>query len=226
MKFSDLAYTAIYINLARREDRRINTEYLLDLNGIKAQRHYGISASWVDDARGFQNKERYACSLAKRMAIRRGLIRGNGAVLMFEDDIVFHKNFIERIHLLKIPEDWDLFYLGCRHLEKPITCSPGVVKCTQATDNHAILIHRKCARKVIKALSGYGRGSPPSIMYSDLQLSLLHNDLNAYAAYPNLVWQGHSHSDTSGYELSHYNDEGEQIIPPSGFGSRGLVEIR
>ena len=126
MKLSDLKLAIVYVNLAHREDRRAETEYQLFQLGLTAQRQPGIKAAWVRDPWGFQNERRYACSLAKRLAIRRGFQTGAEAVLLLEDDVVFHPEFHDRLAGIELPENWGLFYLGCRHCSRPrfATCWP------------------------------------------------------------------------------------------------------
>ena len=210
MRLSDLNLAIVYVNLAHRDDRRAETEYQLAMQDLRAERQPGINAAWVRDTRGFQNERRYGCSLAKRLAIRRGMQTGADAVLLLEDDIVFHPEFHERLTQLELPEDWGLFYLGCRHLKRPEVVAPGLVRCRRATDNHAVLVRRKYYHQVIRGLAGKGRGAERTIPYSDTQLAGSQDIIPSYAAYPNLVWQGYSHSDTSGHPLTHYHNDGRQ----------------
>lgn len=211
MKFSDLNISIVFVNLGCREDRRAEVEYQLAVHGWEAARQPGIKAEWVPDARGFQNERRYACSLAKRMAIRRGMRTGAEAVLLLEDDLVFHPEFHQRLAQLELPDDWGMFYLGCRHYERPEIPGPGLVKCNLAVDNHAVIVRRSHYWPVMGGLAGSRRNAERDISYSDLKLAQQQHKIPAYAAFPNLVWQSSSWSDTSNRVLTAYDAEGCQV---------------
>ena len=214
MKLSDLTLAIVYVNLAHREDRRAETEYQLSQIGLKAMRQPGIKAAWVRDPWGFQNARRYACSLAKRLAIRRGFQTGAEAVLLLEDDVVFHPDLHERLAGIDLPEDWGLFYLGCRHCLRPGLEGKNLLRCTKATDNHAVIVRRSHYWAVMRALAGSRRGAPRGILYSDLQLARQQDRIPSYAAFPNLAWQALSWSNTSECPLRAYHPDGRQGLFP------------
>ena len=212
MKLADLHLAIVYVNLAHREDRRAETEYQLAMQGLHGERQPGIRADTVRDPWGFQNERRYACSLAKRLAIRRGMQTGADAVLLLEDDIVFHPEFHERLAEIELPEDWGLFFLGCRHIRTPVPVRGGVVRCTFAIDNHAMVVRRSQARIVMAGLRGSRRGAGRTILYSDHQLAALQGEVPMYAAYPNLAWQACSQSDACDERGSRYHTDGRQVF--------------
>ena len=214
MKLSDLKLAIVYVNLAHREDRRAETEYQLFQLGLKAERQPGIKAAWVRDPWGFQNERRYACSLAKRLAIRRGFQTGAEVVLLLEDDVVFHPEFHDRLAGIDLPEDWGLFYLGCRHCLRPGLVQKHLVRCTRATDNHAVIVRRSHYRAVLRGLAGQHRGAPRTILYSDLQLASQQDRIPSYAAFPNLAWQKYSWSNTGECPLTAYHEDGRQGLFP------------
>lgn len=198
------------INLAHRADRWKAAKAEFAKQGLTVQRSPGVPAGQVRDPWGFQNERRYACSLAKRLAIRRAYLAGAEAVLIFEDDIVFHPQWRERLAEIELPEDWGLFYLGCRHFERPEVVSPWLVQCRLATDNHAFAVRRDYFQKVIRGLRGTRKGAPRTILYSDLQLAGWQDRIPAYAVYPNLVWQRANHSDNSRSVVAWYDADGRQ----------------
>ena len=210
MKLTDISIKIVYINLAHRQDRRAKLQLQLDQLGLAAVRQAGINARWVNDQRGFVNKRRYAVSLAKRMALRRGYQSGADAILMLEDDVIFHPNLRERLSCLTVPDDWRIFLIGGRHIERPQIVAPGIVKCQLTTDNQAVLIRRDFCRCAIRALSGERKGAQPTIAYSDAKLAALQNEVPVYAAFPNLAWQDRNYSDTGQCHTGAYNDDGSQ----------------
>ena len=228
MTLSEINPLVVYVNLPRREDRRFETEFALKERMISYVRQPGINSIDVRNAWGFKDSRRYACSLAKRLALRRLKFTGHDSVLLLEDDVCFHPNFEELLGRIKLPPDWCLFYLGCRHLLKPIYVGTGIVRCTKATDNHALVVRRSFLNKALHALRGTSRGAPATIDYSDLKLSGIHGSVPAYAAYPNLAWQRSSYSDNSSCHLSFYTPEGNQRMFSSmmeGFAAEHTLEF-
>jgi hypothetical protein len=199
-----------YLNLGNREDRRNDVEYQFWQHGLEVIRQPGIKAAWLRDAWGYSTTAKRACALTKRLAIRRARIAGADAILLFEDDVVLHPEFRERVEAINLPDDWGIFYFGCQHLERPEIVCPGLVKVRSAFDNHAVAIRREHFLKVSKAMRGTGRGRPPQKTASDVELASLHATIPTYAAFPNLAWQAVSPSDVLGRTYSNYREDGSQ----------------
>ena len=212
MRLADLDLEIIYVNLSTRSDRRILTEEQLRLVGLSAKRQQGIQSRFVRDSRGFYNDRRYACSLAKRIAIRRAKLSRSRALLLLEDDVVFHPDLHERLSAIELPTDWQLFFLGCCHIEPPTIFSEGLVRGTRMIGNHAVIIRDSSYGAVIAALSGSGRGSVRQYGGSDLRLAELHAKLPMYCCYPNLAWQRDGFSDISRVSVRRYDVQGNQVV--------------
>lgn len=200
----------VYVNLGHREDRREELLPQFDELGLEVDRQPGISASIVRHSWGYKNERRYACSLAKRLAIRRGKHRKAEATLLFEDDVILAKDLHQRLDEITIPNDWAIFFLGCKHIDRPLFIAPGLVRVAKAVDHHAMIIRDKFYTKVIRGLSGLNRNSDRTIEFSDAKLSLLQNEIPCYAAYPNLAWQRFSYSDNLGFPMTSYYSDGRQ----------------
>jgi GR25 family glycosyltransferase involved in LPS biosynthesis/SAM-dependent methyltransferase len=214
MNLADLNIAVVYVNLASRQDRREEVEYQVQRMGWKAIRQPGIRGQDVRDPWGYQNARRYACSLAKRLAIRRGLSTGADAVLLLEDDVVFDDKAQQRLGALELPEDWAMLYLGGRHLQRPVPVGrQGLIRLRETADNHAVLIRARHGRAVMRALAGSGRGAAPSILYSDVKLALLQQTLPCFGVYPNIAWQAVSFSENGQRIQSHYDSNGRQTSP-------------
>jgi hypothetical protein len=178
MDFENAFPLRFWINLGRREDRRVETEARLAEVGIEAEQFVGIdggrkrsevgkskvesrdgetrirkpdSGVWkggvvadgdvgglkvcmgergaatgdlrhdapATEVRGYESAGRYALALTQRLILREAGRRGAPAVLLLEDDVVFHPNFRELVGAVELPEDWAIFYLGCAHAERP-----------------------------------------------------------------------------------------------------------
>ena len=146
MTFEEAFPLCFYINLGRRQDRRVDTEERLEAAGIKAIRFPAVDAlhfsekyqraplpddfskfSELEQARlrkarevrGYDSPGRYALALTQRMAIREAKRRKMDAVMLLEDDVVLHPNFANLFQSVHLPDDWGIFYLGCSHQQKP-----------------------------------------------------------------------------------------------------------
>ena len=105
------------INLGRREDRRHEVEGELEKAGIVAERFAAVDAARKpagdglvlerpQPVRGYESAGRYALALTQRLALREAARRKAPAVLLLEDNVVFHPNFRALIATVELPEDW------------------------------------------------------------------------------------------------------------------------
>lgn len=212
MTLHELFPYRVCVNLAFREDRRRRVWQRFEALGLEVDRQPGIPSRWVRDSWGFHRKQRYACSLAKRLAIRRAKLAGAPAVLLMEDDVVFAEDMEGKLEKIELPRDWQVFFLGCKHLGRPEPVAPGLVRVTRAADHHAIGIRAEVYDEVIRGLAGTGRGSPRTIHYSDVKLAgVLSRLRTVYAAFPNLAWQERSLSENAGKVQSFYDRHGRQL---------------
>jgi hypothetical protein len=171
MTLQEVAPYMVCVNLAEREDRRRAAWKTFAEAGLEVDRQPGVPKRSVKDCRGFYRPQRYACSLAKRMAIRGGRRTGAPAVVLFEDDIVLAPDLHERLAEIELPEDWGIFFLGCRHRERPVPHAPGLVRVTRAVDHHAMVIRAERIGEVLRGLSGHGKGAPATIRFCDDKMS-------------------------------------------------------
>lgn len=224
MDFEQAFPLRFWINLGRREDRRVETEGRLEEQGIMAERFAAVDAletpearnqrqekkGLADEMRGYESAGRYALALTQRLALREAERRGAPAVLLLEDDVVFHPNFRDLIDAVDLPEDWGIFYLGCAHAEKPEWAGRRVVRVSRAVDTHAVAIRAPYYRKVMEMLDRHGKPDLGVAKASDQFLALLHQEIPTYACYPNLAWQDASDSDLLGKEYTNYTKDGRQ----------------
>lgn len=243
MNFEQAFPLRFWINLGRREDRRLETEARLDEIGITAERLAAVDARWIrkrpetrsrrpeerfgagdageqvgqivptahlNDVRGYESAGRYALALTQRLAIREAARRKAPAVLLFEDDVVFHPNFRTLIETVELPEDWGIFYLGCTHNEAPEWAGRRVVRASWAVDTHAIAFSARYYKRVMEILDRHRKPDLGIARASDQFIALLHKVVPAYACYPNLAWQDVSGSDLLGQEYSNYREDGLQ----------------
>ncbi len=199
-----------WINLGRRQDRRVETEWQLQKAGFSAERLPAVDANFVKNPRGYESAGRYALALSQRLAIRKAMLAGAKAVLILEDDVVFHPEFLERLAGIELPEDWGIFYPGCAHHQRPSPAGPGLVRTPYALDTHAFAVKAPYFKRVMAALSVRQGQDTEHARASDWFLADLHREIPTYACYPNLAWQAVSDSDLAGGVYSNYTPSGEQ----------------
>jgi GR25 family glycosyltransferase involved in LPS biosynthesis len=209
------------INLGRREDRRHEVEAVLESAGMTAERFAAVDALWKESAltsnrqgqhpfRGYESAGRYALALTQRLALREAARRKSPAVLLLEDDVVFHPNFKTLIETVELPPDWGIFYLGCTHSHNPAWAGSRVVRVQEAVDTHAVAIRAPYYRRVMQILDRHLKANPGVPAASDRFLALLHREIPTYACFPNLAWQAVSSSDLVSAKYSNYTTDGWQ----------------
>jgi hypothetical protein len=213
MNLEDEFPARYWINLGRRQDRRAETEWQLHQTGITAERFPAVDARFVRKNRGYESAGRYALALSQRLAIRKAMLAGAKAVLILEDDVIFHPDLARRLETIELPEDWGIFYLGCAHQKRPWKAGNGLVRTRYALDTHAFAVRAPYYKQVIAALDASTRAnrnkSHPRA--SDWYLANLHEKIPTYACFPNLAWQAMASSDLAGGTYSNYTSTGEQV---------------
>jgi hypothetical protein len=200
-----------FINLGRRQDRRVETEIALEDVGFTAERFPAVAARFVKKTRGYESAGRYALALSQRLVLRQAALKKAEAVLILEDDVVFHPRLLEKLAEIELPDDWGIFYLGCAHQRRPWPAGKGLVRTPYALDTHAFGVREPYYRKVMAALSRHSGDEFAHPRASDWYLANLHREIPTYACYPNLAWQAVAESDLAGGTYSNYTPSGEQI---------------
>jgi hypothetical protein len=210
MEFNATFPSRYFINLGRREDRRLETEIALCTVGITAERFPAVDALSARNPRGYESAGRYALALSQRLVLRKAKLEGASAVLVLEDDVVFHPELLKRLEEMELPEDWGIFYLGCAHRTRPAPVGQGLVRVQYALDTHAFAVRAPYYQTVINALGRVDKRSSNHPAASDWYLADLHKEIPTYACYPNLAWQANSASDLINGTYSNYTPSGEQ----------------
>jgi GR25 family glycosyltransferase involved in LPS biosynthesis len=203
-----------WINLGHRADRRERLEWHLVEQEITAERFPAVDARSVRKLRGYETAGRYALALTKRLAIRRAMQMDAEAVLLLEDDVVLHPNIKEILRGISLPEDWGIMHLGCTHFERPVPHSFGLVRVKYAVDHHAVAIHRRAYKDVLRILDARWQGEVPFPRASDRFFAQLHKRIPSYACFPILAWQMETDSNLTGTKYSAYHRGGSQKNSP------------
>jgi hypothetical protein len=196
-----------YVSLPRRMDRRAWVQARMADAGVSAQWFRAVDARRLRRWKGFAGLPQRAHSITFRLLLRAAQLRGSAALLVLEDDAVFHPEFRDRVAALELPDDWQIFYFGCQHLAPPTRVSDGIVRVKRALDTHAVAFRRSAFLEARRAMRGKAKGRDQC---SDVLLSSLHEKLPTYAAFPNLIWQALGESDIARHRYSNYDAEGRQ----------------
>ena len=204
-----------WINLGHRADRREKTDWHLLENHLQAERFPAVDARGIKKLRGYETAGRYALALTKRLAIRRAMQMKAEAVLLLEDDVIFHPNIREILRGVNLPDDWGIMHLGCTHFERPEPHSFGIVRVKHAVDHHAVAIHSRYFKEVLRILDASWQGEVHFPRASDRFVAQLHQRIPTYACFPNLAWQGVTDSNLTGSKYSAYLPGGSQKNSPA-----------
>lgn len=210
----ELIFPARYLlNLARRQDRRVRCEDVFEMENLTAERVPAVDAKWVRNPRGYAEEGRYAHAITTRLAIRKARMKGASAVFIFEDDVVLHPEWRERVAEMELPEDWGIFYLGCQHQARPEVVRNaegvavrGLVRVTEALDTHAWGIRAEYFPEGLRLLRGRKSKFYSKLPPADVWLAMSGHGIPMYAAYPNLAWQAEEHSDLVKGVFSNYHE--------------------
>ena len=115
-----------YLNLERRQDRRIKMETELKKTTHNIQRYKAIDGTELKSLNGFgatiRNSEskQYATYLSHLNMIKIAKQNGWNKVMILEDDITLCDDFDERIelYLSQLPSDWGIAYIGFTETSK------------------------------------------------------------------------------------------------------------
>jgi len=201
------------LNLDRRTDRRSRAAEMFRMHRLKVDRWSALDGRKARHARGWENLAQRAMCLSLASMVRRARKEKAKGVLVFEDDVILHEDFRERVAALEVPDDWALLYFGCLHMSAPVRQSPGLVRLAKAYSTHAIAIRDQAYGAVLDALRVQGvKGLRPEAQPADVLLTSLHTVLPCYAAFPNLAWQRESASDIADCDYNSYSPTGEQLF--------------
>ena len=125
-------------------------------------------------------------------------IKPGEMVLICEDDAVFHDDFTEKLdaHMAKLPQDWDIFYLGA--IKNQVTpVNSHWVRQVESTGTQAYCVHPDKVDLFIHI-------ARENEKWIDVAYRLWADRTNAYITHPNLVIQSDGFSDLRGEVVSDF----------------------
>lgn len=200
---------AFAINLARRPDRWSKMQTRLGRQGLAAERFVAHDGSayefqrhhWRDEATRsrFRTPGALACLLTHIDVIRCAKLNRYRRIAVFEDDVVFHKQFADRLNVLEPPENWEVLYLGATQMDwsqvrfEP----PGFYRPNRTLGTWAMLIREQAYDRMLQAYQQFRATA-------DLTLAdLFSGDQSVYVVTPNLCICGTNDSDIRQADMRH-----------------------
>ena len=187
MKYFD---RIVVINLERRKDRLEQFDIDAKRIGFEYEVHKAIDgkAEGIDPI------------VAGRLSHIQVLesIKPDEMVLICEDDAIFDDEFSTKLdtHMAKLPQDWDIFYLGAiKNQTKPV--NDYWVRQVETTGTHAYCIKPSKVEYFIQAAKDFD-------LWIDVAYRLVADKTNAYVCHPNIVIQSDGYSDLRGHSTQDF----------------------
>jgi len=182
----------VCINLQRRPDR---WQHMLDQftrHGLAdVVRHDAADGLILTSPAGWPTTAgAYGCLMSHREVVRGARERGDPAVLILEDDVIFHADFRERFeeYAGQLPADWDALYLGAIHVADPIPVAPNVAWMQESFSTYAYGL-RSTAYEAF--LDDAGKQLRPA----DHTTRAMQRQFRFYCFTPHLAWVTEDYSD-------------------------------
>jgi len=180
------------INLDRRPDRWHFAAKEFDKHRLNVERFPAIDANDFKATYPSDNANN-GCTLSHYFIVERAKLLGLDAVMIFEDDVCLHHDFIPMLLncMSDLPENWDMLYLGGSHREKPTPVTDSIYRVSKTLTTHAYIIRNTIYDLVIDNFKNLNE--PVDCLYAAWQ-----KEYNFYITNPPLAWQRGGFSDIVG----------------------------
>lgn len=180
----------VCVNLGRDQNRRLYCEELFELNRLHVLRFAGIDAKTIKALPVYSTAKAYARCIGLCMIIRRAIQERVENLFIFEDDVQLASDWRERLDAIALPDNWQIFFLGCEHKLPPRIVGDGLVRVTNASHTYAFGLRAAFFREFMNLLQSYKTHvlSVESADWFEVSAEVC-NKFACYAAFPNLAWQ-------------------------------------
>lgn len=191
------------INLDRRSDRWAECVQIFKNLKLQVERFSACDGQLIETGFGKLYNGELGGTISHTKLIKKIKDENFDKVLILEDDVEFCNNFIPLIEetLNKLPEDWDIFFLGGNHTGGYSKINEKIGRVYKTFALHAYAVRNKCLDTIYENMIRFvgntlccNKQITPSVA-ADYYLSKLQPHLNCYSAFPNLAWQRESFSD-------------------------------
>lgn len=199
------------ISLSHQGERRARVLRNLEETGLASSE----DVTWMDAVDGRVEKPpewwdegegAWGCRQSHLEVVRAAQRDGIESVLILEDDVVFHQRAGEWLStiILRVPSDWDLFYLGGQHWEKPeATDDAMILKGKSIHRAHAYVIHRRAFSSFIEIVGGRADREERPLWHIDHVLGEGHKK-GVWNAYGPAWWLAGQEDGMSNIAISHH----------------------
>lgn len=188
------------INLDRRPDRWELASAEFKKHNLQVERFSAV------DGHAVKHKDRlklkpglHGCTMSHYLIIDRARELGYETIMIFEDDVVLHDQFVEQLAfiLVDLPSDWHMLMLGGSH-RLPPTPLPGVkyMRVNKTLTSHGYVIRHTFYSRLLAKLADMK--TPIDCAFADLQP---YNKI--YVPDPPLAWQRAGFSDIENREMDY-----------------------
>ena len=210
INLSSISYRALVSMPDEATRRTWVTKRLLDY-GVSVEWHIPVPIAeivWSDLPTVFAHHPRYASqALSLHAIVSEAQRRDAAALLLLEDDIVFHVDFPTMLARLQPPSDWSFLYLGGRNCGIKEQVGDGLMRSDFVSDLHAVVLRWDVFDEVKRALID------PWIYSAlpDFRIATLHRRFTTYLCRPNLVWQTPHTTEANGEAYCNYTSNGDVV---------------
>jgi GR25 family glycosyltransferase involved in LPS biosynthesis len=207
----------VCINLDRRPDRWTRVRGRFRQAGVSGvARFAAVDGSTVEVPEGWPYpRGAYGCLQSHVKAVEHARTNNWPNILIFEDDVVFADNFISSLEVCiqALPEDWEMFFLGCSHEGDTVPLDNGLHRLTRSYSTFAYALNAS----IYDAFIAENQKVLQPVDLNNLTLQQRHLCL---APLPNLVWVESDFSDAQGLPLNPWWIEHSLIM-----GGRSMSDI-
>lgn len=195
IRVNDFFEKAIFTNCDHRTDRLAQFTEETAKYGIVAERFKGLVYHNPDNYPvdpGNFNPGVVGTILTMYNVVKEAKDLGLKNFLFFEDDAIFHEDFVAFFDkfIRQVPEDWCLLYLGGQNVETPIPVSDNINRVTKVFYVHAVGFNSRIYDEVLELFH------PPVITRNgDVILTDIQAKHSCYIFTPRLVYQREGFSD-------------------------------
>jgi GR25 family glycosyltransferase involved in LPS biosynthesis len=192
-KFNKVFEKVVVINLARRTDRLESITKQLNAHNIEFELFEAV------DGQELGVTGVVACAMSHRAVIEK--YKDCQSLFIFEDDAEFNGDFNAKFDdfISKLPDDWQMLYLGSWPHSIIDIGIEGVRKTEGNILTHAYGAKREIFQDLIDA--SYDSVNPIDVAYG-----LLHLRVRTYMAHPSFVIQTPGFSDIRNHDVNYIND--------------------
>jgi GR25 family glycosyltransferase involved in LPS biosynthesis len=203
-KYFDKIYC---LNLDRRKDRWDKVSKEFSRLSINIERFSAIDGDNIPDSHltflntkldeksasdsgDIENKYALGCLLSHLEIIKDAKLNGYKKILVFEDDVILSKDFIQEVRIIK-KFDWKLFYLGASQFSwNEIEIRDGFYKCNKTLGTFAYAVDSSIYDELIKSF--LEKDKSVDNVLSRIQSKY---NKNCFTIYPNIVISNVENSD-------------------------------